>query len=455
MKLKRLIASLGAIALVSGAIVGSGVSANAATRTVTVWSPYSGDNLAKWNASIARIEKANPGLTIKSVGDVDMAKSLAAINSGTGPDISVSSGAGNLGWFCGTGAWQNLSTLVAGRNGLKIDQVFTPASVKYSISGHIRCALPSIATESFGFYYNKDLLAKAGFKTAPKTTADLLNYSQKLTTFDSSGNIKTAGFVPWAGYYGFEMDAMWLGYMFNARWYNADKSPGFSSDAKWAKAFQWQHDFIAKVYGGGDFKKGSTALTKFVAARGDEWGAGHDFITGRVAMKLDADWMAPMFCDPDGWALNPCTKPAVNFGTAPFPVDAAVSKVYGGGVIGGQLMGISKGSKNVADAWIVMKALATDETLATDYANANGSVPVLKSSLASGKITFPAVYQTFYDIASNANSGYHLLPNAGEHLDDAVIYDFMSAWQAGSTTNLKEGLAAASTKLAGILARNN
>jgi len=33
---------------------------------VTVWSPYSGGNLALWNAAIARIEKANPGLEVKS-----------------------------------------------------------------------------------------------------------------------------------------------------------------------------------------------------------------------------------------------------------------------------------------------------------------------------------------------------------------------------------------------------
>jgi ABC-type glycerol-3-phosphate transport system substrate-binding protein len=114
----RLLASFAVIALAAGSMVAASTSATAAgTRTVTVWSPYHDDNLALWNAAIKRVEAANPGLKVTSVGSIDMAKSLAAINAGNGPDISVSNGAGNLGWFCGTGAWQNLNTLIAGSKG--------------------------------------------------------------------------------------------------------------------------------------------------------------------------------------------------------------------------------------------------------------------------------------------------------------------------------------------------
>ena len=455
MKSKRLFAAVSAVALVTGTFVGAG-SAQAADRTVLVWSPYQGDNLKMWNDAIFRIEKANPGLNVVSVGNVDMAKSLAAINAGNGPDISVANGAGNLGWFCGTGAWQKLNTYIAGSKGINMASTFSPASVNYTISSGNRCGLPAVGSETFGFYYNKDLLKAAGYSSAPKTTKELFDMSIKLTKFNSDGSIKVAGFVPWAGYYGFEMDAMWLGLMFGAKWYAGNGQPAFGSDAKWAKAFQWQKDFIAKVYGDGDFKTGSAKLTKFVAARGDEWGAGHDFVSGRVAMKLDADWMAPMFCDPDGWALNPCTKPAVNFGTAPFPVEASIASTnYGSGLVGGQVMGISKGSKNVKDAWIVIKGLAKDVQLSIDYANANGSVPVLNAALKSGKITFPAIYQTFYNIAANPKSGYHILKNTGEHLEDAEIFNFMSAWQAGSVTDLKSGLKDVTSKVSSILSRNN
>ena len=104
---KRLFASFAVVAMVAGSLVAASSASQAASRTVVVWSPYQGGNLDLWNAAIKRIETANPGLSVTSVGNIDMAKSLAAINAGNGPDISVSNGNGNLGWFCGTGAWQN------------------------------------------------------------------------------------------------------------------------------------------------------------------------------------------------------------------------------------------------------------------------------------------------------------------------------------------------------------
>ena len=125
MQKKRLFASFAVTALVAGSLVAASSVATAATRTVTVWAPYSGGNLALWNAAIKRVEAANPGITIESVGSIDMAKSLAAINAGNGPDISVSNGNGNLGWFCGSGAWQRLNSLMVGKNGLDVKKTFT------------------------------------------------------------------------------------------------------------------------------------------------------------------------------------------------------------------------------------------------------------------------------------------------------------------------------------------
>ncbi len=450
---KRLFASFAATALVAASMVAATGAAQAAPRTVTVWSPYQGGNLDMWNAAIKRIEADNPGLTIKSVGNIDMAKSLAAINAGNGPDISVSNGNGNLGWFCGTGAWQKLNTLIAGKNGIDMKATFNAAAVASSISNNNRCALP-LYSEIFAFYWNKDLLAKAGYNAPPKTTTELLAYSQKLTTFNSDGSIKTAGFVPWAGYYGFDMDSMWLGQMFGAKWYAGDRSAAFASDAKWAKAFNWQKDFIAKVYGGGNFDKGSKALTKFVAARGGEWGTDHDFMTGRVAMKWDANWMAPMYCTGDDWALaDKCTS-KVNFGIAGFPVSPENIAAYGSGVVGQGQMGISKGSKNVKDAWIVMKALATDTKLAAAWDAANGSPSSLLAK-AARPANQPAWYAPVYDVMNNPKSSYHTVKNTGEHLEEALLQNLMASWQAGDTPNIKSALSDLADKVNQIIARNN
>jgi multiple sugar transport system substrate-binding protein len=441
------------VAVALAGLVTSNVSANAASRTVVVWSPYKGANLKLWNAAIGRIEAANPGLKITSVGSIDMAKSLAAINAGHGPDISVSNGSGNLGWFCGSGAWQNLSNLITDKSvGIDLKATFTAASLASTVSNNNRCALP-LNTEVFGLFYNKDLLAKAGFKQPPKTTDDLLAMSKKLTTFDAKGDIKTAGFVPWAGYYGFGMESVWLGQSFGAQWYSAGKS-AFGSDQAWVQAFNWQHNFIAQVFGGGDFAKGSRLLTKFVAARGDEWGTGHDFMTGRVAMKWDANWMAPQFCTGDAAILaEKCTQ-KVNFGIAPFPVAPNLaSTLYGSGTADEPQMGISKGSKNMKDAWIVLKALATDTALAAEWDKTNGAPSALLASSARPK-NQPSWYEPIYQIGSNPKSGYHTMVNTGEHQDEGLLQDLMSSWQANHTPDISKALASIGTQVNQIIANN-
>jgi hypothetical protein len=46
------------------------------------------------------------------------------------------------------------------------------------------------------------------------------------------------------------------------------------------------------------------------------------------------------------------------------------------------------------------------------------------------------------------------LKNTGEHLEDAEIYKFMSAWQAGAVSDLKSGLANVAENVSTILSRN-
>jgi hypothetical protein len=250
------------------------------------------------------------------------------------------------------------------------------------------------------------------------------------------------------------MDSMWLGQMFGARWYNADSSAGFTKDARWAKAFNWQKDFIATVYGGGDFEKGSKLVTKFVAAKGGEWGTDHDFMTGRVAMKWDANWMAPMFCTGDDWTMAEKCTSKVNFGITGFPVSPDNLSAYGSGVVGQAQMGMSKGSKNVKDAWIVMKALATDTKLAAAWDAANGSPSSLRAQ-AARPANQPTWYLPIYDVANNQKSAYHILKNTGHHLEEALLQNLMASWQNGDTANIKSALSDLAQEVNQIISRNS
>ena len=443
-----------AVLVVSSLIATS--AAKADVTEVTVWIPFGQDSqIAMWNAAASRVEAKNPGINVTIVGHKDMEASLLAINSGTGPDISMANGFGNVGWFCGTGAWKSLDFLVQGANGLNLRKTFTSASLSGTTASGTRCALP-FSSEIFGLYYNKTLLSRAGFKKPPTTTTELTAMSKKLTTFDANGDIVKAGFILWPGYMDNGMASLYLGHMFGAKFYDAlGKKSAFYTDKAWLRAFQWQKKFVADVYGKGDFNKGFRRVRTFINHMKDEWGTTNDFITGRVAMVASADWMAPLYCSGDDWALNPCDTPLVNFGVAGFPVDPSLKKThYGSGVMGANPLGISRGTTHAAAAWTVLKGLTTDKTLAVDWQKAFGDPSSLIAANAAGNgVTYPSRYAPWYKIAAHPKSGYHTLANAGEHLDEVWLNDLMSGVSSDPNFSLRRGLQELAARVNQQLAR--
>ena len=455
MKKKSLLAGLFAAALLASGLVSANV-AQASNREITVWVPQSRNfPIRLFNEAASRIEKKHPGLNVTIVGGQDMETTLAAINAGNGPDISMANGVGNVGWFCGTGAWKNLNKYIKGSNGLNLEKTFSVASLKGIVSKGNHCALP-FSSEIFGFFYNKDLFKDAGIKRAPETTSELKAAAKKLTVI-RHGEIIKAGYLPWAGYMDNGMTALFLGIQFGAEWFTANNKSGFDKDPQWVKAFKWQRNFIADVYGGGNFTKGSQRVQAFIAQMGDEWsGNDNDFITGRLGMISTADWMGPMFCSGDNWDPYDCDTPQVNFGAAPIPVDDAIHATqYGAGIVGSNPMGISRGTDNMRDAWTVLKEFTTDVKLAKDWANGYGDPSALLAArqVDSG-VKMPKWLKPFFRISNHPQSGYHKLLNAGEHVELDRMNDLYAAWQAGGITNIKQGLKDAARDINELLARN-
>ncbi len=96
---------------------------------------------------------------------------------------------------------------------------------------------------------------------------------------------------------------------------------------------------------------GYDKLTKFNASLGDEFSAQNAFEAGKVAMNIDGEWRI---------AFIAADKSKVNYGVAPIPVAADKSSLYGSGYITGNVIGISRGSKNPEAAWELIKYLTTD-----------------------------------------------------------------------------------------------
>ena len=408
-------------------------SASHAPVTLSMWSEWTSKSETNvFNKIFAGFEKQYPWITVDSKTGLTDQKIIAAINAGDAPDAVLSFGVDNVGKFCQSGAWIDMNPYIKDPNvGIDMAATFPPTALTYTSYNGIQCALPFL-TDVTGMYYNKDMFKAAGISGPPKTTDELMADAKKLTVFNSDGSIKVAGFVPWLGYNCCGNTSLSFGHLFGAKWLDADGKPAFASDPAWAEMFTWQKKFIADVYGGGDFQKGSDLLQRFVAGTADEFSTANDFEIGRVAIDLDGEWRAgPNFIQ--------ANVPDLNYDTAPLPTSPETTDLYGSGIAGGTVIGIPRGSKHEAEAWLLMKYMATDTPTLVYMANNAYNVPTTNASLASPDLDFVPQFQVFLDAFSNPHSEYRPTTPIGDGLG-TYLDQFSQAWQAGKATDLQGGL---------------
>jgi multiple sugar transport system substrate-binding protein len=440
--MKRMLAVVAVLAVVAGACTAGGgddssppptVNPSASNEPVTIeiWGAWTGRELRQFNEIFKDFEAQYPWITVKSVGGVGDQKIIQAINSGTSPDVVLSFGLDNVGKFCESGAWQDLTPYMEQSN---FDTSQFPDSVfQYTSYGGSQCALPFL-TDAYGLYYNQDMLDAAGIAGPPKTYAELTEDAKKLTVFNPDGSIKVAGFVPWTWY---ETNALTLSIPRDCPWYNADTTASAFTDPCWVDMFQWQKELI-------DFY-GEQELAKFVAGQGNEWTAENDFQTGRVAMNLDGEWRTAFIAD---------QAPDLNYMTAPMPVPDGQEDRYGAGQIGGTIIGIPRGSPHEAEAWLLVSWMATDTPTLVYMANIVRNVPTTFAALESPDLDVTPQFQTFLDMFQNPGSHYKPTTPIGDG-DQAAIGQVMEDWQVGKLTDLQAGLQQAADQVNNLLAEAN
>jgi len=446
--MRRLIGTLAVLTIVvTGCTAGGGSSTPATINPSTshepvqleIWGAWTGRELRQFNQIFDGFTKQYPWITVKSVGGVGDQKIIAGINSGTPPDVVLSFTPDNVGQFCASDAWQDLTPYMQQTN---FDLTQIPKSaLAYTSFGGSQCALPFL-TDTYGLYYNTDMFKQAGISDAPKTLSELEADAKKLTQFNSDGSIKVAGFVPWFGYY--EFSPLNLSIMFNAPWYNADGTKSaVATDPKWKEMFEWQKSFIADVYGGGDFQTGASRLQRFVAGAGNEFSTAHDMYTGRIAMNLDGEWRTAFIAD---------EKPNLPYATAPFPVPDDQASNYGMGPEFGTIIGMPRGSPHPAEAWLLLQYMSTDTATLVYMANNVRNVPTTLASIGDPNLDVTPQFQTFLDVFKNPLSHDKPATPIGS-ADQDLVSSFADKWQAGSDTDLTGGLQQAAQQIDDQLAQ--
>src|SRR3954449_10488324 len=186
--------ALGAVAITAASAAGS----PKAPTKLTVWVGWSARELSVFKKVAAEYDKAHPNVTVEVAGSINDDKIVAAIRAGNAPDVASSFNSYDVGIYCGTGGWIDLSPLMK-QSGITTS-AFPPATNYYTQFGGKKCALPLLA-DTYGLYYNKDQFRAAGIAGPPKTIAELTADAKKLTKFNPDGSIKVLGFDPFIGFY--------------------------------------------------------------------------------------------------------------------------------------------------------------------------------------------------------------------------------------------------------------
>jgi multiple sugar transport system substrate-binding protein len=386
--------------------------------TLTLWTYWTGSEKKLFEQGLQRFHAAYPWITVDHVGGVtDGSKVLAAVNGGNPPDLWEWWDPTFIQPYCSSGAIEDL-TPYANQDQLDMSQ-FSPYWISNLEYQGKLCALPYLA-DAYGLYYNKDLLAQAGYTEPPKTTSELVQMAQKLTQYNPDGSIKVAGFVPLFGWH--ENTAAPYAQAFGATWLDQNGKSTLASDPRWAQMLQWQKDFTDSI--------GYDKLQQFASGSAEEFSHSNDFEIGRVAMTLDGEWRVG-FIERD--------KANVNYGTAPFPVADDMADDYGSGYIVTNTFSVPRGAQHPYEAWLLAKFLSTDTTSLVKLGDALKNIPDTNDALSSPTLTSNPYFSTFLQIYQDPKSASPPTTASGAEWQ-GLVDDFATKWQAGKVSDLNAGL---------------
>lgn len=409
--------------------VGSGSSGGAQSApaadqkvTLTVWSAFSDRELKGLGEVMDGFHKLHPNITINNVGNQDDDKITQSIRGGTAPDVAISFSTDDIGQYCSSGAFQDLSSYIS-RDKVDLTQI-PQASRDYTTYKGKRCAMPLLA-DVYGLYYNKAMFAKAGITAPPKTMDELAADAKKLTQYNSDGSIKVAGYVPTPGFY--ENTVQALSPQFGAQWQDSSGRSTVATSKGWQDMLTWQRSLTNAM--------GKDKLTQFTAKAGDEYSAANDFESGKIAMIIDGEYRT---------AFLKAEHPDLAYGTAPFPTFRAAD--YGTAYTTGTIIGIPKGASNTGAAWELVKYMSTQTKPLVQLANLLGNVPTTADALKSPDLKLPPQFDTFLTLSAGGKlQNNPPSPNGGAYIK--VMEDFDLKYVTGGTNDLMGGLQQAAKQI--------
>lgn len=336
---------------------------------LVVWGEVLGPDTKGMEAKIRDFEKKNPDIVVKilsmGAGKMNPQKLMTAIVGNVAPDV-ISQDRFTISDWASRGAFLSLDEFIERDKGkdplCPVPEQYYPAPWKEAMYEGKVFAIPNSSDDRV-LYYNKSVfrehaakLRAAGLdpERPPRTWSEVLAYSKVLTLRSKDGALERVGFLPNYG-------NSWL-YLYSFQANGTFMSP---DGTKCTLASPETEEALKFMVAGYDILGGYEEAKKFQDAL--KGGERDPFITGKVAMKVDGDWIITSLAR---------YGPKLEFGTAPAPVPD--DRYYRRGRfkdekdqfitwVGGFSLAIPKGARNVEAAWRYIKYMSSVEAAIIDY----------------------------------------------------------------------------------------
>ncbi len=313
-------------------------SAQGARTPLTVWGLGPGGDALGLSAAIEAFEAAHPEWDVRLVsvgaGRMNSQKLLTGIVGGAPPDVVYQDRFAVAGWAA-RGAFEALDDRIArDAPGLLEDLYPAPlAEVRHAGSTY---AVPA-AADLRVLYWNKRLFRAAGLDPdrSPRDWEERDTFARRLTVRGASGALVQAGYIPNGGNTWLYLYAQALG----GRFLSEDGRRCTLAAPENVRALE---TMLAEYAPLGGYESGMAFLNSGLG--------GDPFLAGRLAMKIDGNWILGQIAR---------SAPELEFGVAAPPMPRADQPPLTWS--GGFAYAIPKGAKHPEGAWALIRYLCSSE----------------------------------------------------------------------------------------------
>lgn len=326
-----------------------GLTSASAKTKLMVWGMAVGEETKGLEATVREFERRNPDIDVvmlsMGAGQMNPQKLMTSIAGEVPPDV-IRQDRFTIGDWASRDAFMPLDDLIR-RDGIRPEDFYPACWQEACYRGRVY-AIP-YGTDCRALYWNKRLFREVGLdpERPPRTWEELYDYALRLTKSNPDGSFARIGFIPNFG-------NSWL-YLYS--WQNGGEfmSPDGRTCTLDNPYTAEALEYMVSIY---DALKGAEAIGAFQSTFQTE--ALDPFYTGKVAMKIDGNWV-----------LNQIARyaPDLDFGVAPAPVPSA--RLRGEGRFQGQppfitwsggfSLAIPRGARHVEEAWRFIKWMTSLE----------------------------------------------------------------------------------------------